>query len=44
MQRGPPPPRTSSLPSIVITARSPSPRASSPVSRLTAATVLNPAC
>src|SRR2546422_704795 len=42
MHRGPPPPRTSSLPSIVITARSPSSSPSSPVSRFAAARPLLP--
>src|SRR5207245_9947527 len=45
MQRGPPPPRTSSLPSIVTTPRSPSPSALPPsASRSAAGTILNPAC
>src|SRR5205823_6268051 len=40
MHLGPPPPRTSSLPSIVTTPRSPSPRVSCPSSRLAALTSL----
>src|SRR2546422_891921 len=40
---GPPPPRTSSLPSIVTTPRTPSSSVSSPV-RLAAGTIVNPAC
>src|SRR5207253_3676696 len=43
MQRGPPPPRTSSLPSIEITARSVSATVSSPVSSFTAETSRKPA-
>src|SRR5438046_1596276 len=43
MHLGPPPPRTSSLPSIVTTPRSLSPSVSSPASRLVAVTSLKPA-
>ena len=44
MQRGPPPPRTSSLPSMVITPRSPPSSDSSPVRRFTADTTRKPVC